>query len=246
LSAFYTATHLVETGRINLAMDYFVHEFAKILPLCSHQEIRDSLKAFAPTPETGETSVRDFWNLFCALSSGWCLKDIYVQVTAENVRWELTRISLDQLVPSEADMGWMAYVRPYSLPKALEYLRAGYLDEAEQQTSINRAGRHIEDGNDPLIGLRMIDGRVLVQDGNGRLKAQVEVVAKRQDDDGLQSEMAVWVGSGSGDPYNYWIPTNCMFLLARFVAKPVEIDSVLASRSPIAANEFAERVLPHV
>ena len=118
-----THRHLIEHERIELACDYLVHEFRKIFRDTARDKAYYAVKKQAPTEtNSDDVTIRDFWNLFCSMSSGWRLKDLFPYATAENVMWEKSETNIELLVP-EAPQGWMAKITPYNFKEAVDYLR---------------------------------------------------------------------------------------------------------------------------
>jgi hypothetical protein len=234
----YNQTHLVESERIELACDYLVHEFRKIFHNISHKEAHEVVLGRAPTKNSPDVIVRDFWNLFCSMSSTWRLKDLCHIVTAKNYLWKKCEIPLARLVP-ESPQGWMKEIRPpYDFGRALIYLRDKNNLENARKKSENFKAEHAEgDENDPIIA-RSESGNYIVTDGNRRLKLEIEGWVTRGETP--DPTMTTWVGDGKGLPENYWMPTGSIFFLRGLCGSGIE--SILGKISPLALTEYNRRV----
>jgi len=245
----YKQTHLIESARINLACDYLVHEFRKILRACrhlsiTHQEAYNAIKRFAPNKKSKDKTIRDFWNLFCSLSAGWRLKELHNIVTAENIVWKKQEISVQYLDPG-TPQGWMKEINPYDFREAVAYLQSNNkkLQEGIKNTQEYRGNRAEGDENDPIIVIKKND-IFKVEDGNSRLKQKIENWAN----EGKVTSppmVTAWVGVPKGKPKNFWIPTSSLMFLGDVYPKKrccPNIESVLKEVSLLALLEYQKRV----
>jgi hypothetical protein len=101
-----------------MALDYLAHEFGKVFPAISREQLNKPLRDRVPDKDSNDMRIRDFWNLFCAMSSTWRLKDPYYEATARNTCWRKDRISIEYLIP-QTPQGWMGTVGEYDFSKAI-------------------------------------------------------------------------------------------------------------------------------
>lgn len=231
--------HLVEKTRVRLACDYIGHEFRKVFPVTLTQQ--DVCKAIhGPDTDSGDVEIRDFWNLFCAMSSTWRLKDIYEKVADENVNWKEASLPIDKLYP-ETMQGWMKMVGgSYDFAKFSFFLKK---DENARSKAIKELLKYKEchgsgSESDRIIVMKE-NGCNKVIDGNGRLTnriAQWVIEGSNQP----YPEMKIWLGEGSGEP-NYWVPTSSLFYLHN-MKNQTDIEPVLRKLTLVAREEYQRRV----
>ena len=233
--------HLIDTKRIELACDYLVHEFRKIFPDLSYQQAKMALDERIPTEESNNIAIRDFWNLFCAMTDGWRLKSLHIVVTAENVTWQKEKASIKNLVPA-TPQGWMTKVNPPNFANAVSYLREtdNELKKIIQTSREKRGNRAEGDENDPLIVFK--DESILkVADGNSRLKLQIEEYVLNAANKKSTSipKIDFWVGTPTGKPANYWIPTSSLTFMKNIIG--FHTEQVLEKISQVALIEYRTR-----
>lgn len=232
-----THPHLIESERIALACDYIVHEFRKIFRGTTREEVSKAIKNIAPTEESGDVSIRNFWNLFCSMSSGWCLKELHTIVTAENIKWKKEKKSMESLVP-QTPQGWMQKIIPYSFREAVAYLQN---NKEERKKALEKSGeirdsRAEGDENDAIIAIKK-NSIFEVVDGNSRLMRRIENCVNERK--GSSPPMiTVWVGVPNGNPKNFWIPTSSLM----FMGKYFNVESKLKEISQLALIEYSKRV----
>jgi len=235
----YRRTHLVENARVQLASDYMLHEFRKIFHDLTYEETSKAITPLAPNDKSEDVVIRDFWNLFCALSSTWRIKDLYVYVTAENVTWKKEEVSVTLLAPC-SPQGWLKKIDPYRFDKAVAYLRdsRSNLSEALKEAERERGGHADGDQNDPIIVIS--DGAgYSVLDGNGRFNGRiVKWISEGGGSD--PPVMTTWVGYSRGNPRDFWVPTSSLcFMESLRVTSPSQI---LGTVSSLALAEYLKRV----
>ena len=59
----YKNTHLVAHERVDVAMDFLVHEFSKIFPSFKREKLKKDLARLRPNNTSTDVEIRDFWNL---------------------------------------------------------------------------------------------------------------------------------------------------------------------------------------
>lgn len=190
----YKETHLSDENRINLACDYLVYEFRKIFSGLSYEDAYGAIRRLAPTCDSDDVAIRDFWNLFCAVSSTWRLKDLFNVVTNQSIQWKKESKSVKVFVPQDPQ-GWMTSVdRSKSIfSEATSYLKAdsNTLKEALEQSEKERGDRADGDENDPIIAMEM-NNTFEVRDGSSRLKVKMEKWLNKQN--GSPPEIEAWIG----------------------------------------------------
>jgi len=236
----YSQTHLVEKARIELACDYLVHESRKIFPDITCESAYSRIACLAPDRNSENVKVRNFWNLFCAMSITWRIKDLCPVATAQNFTWVREQVSIVHLVP-QTRLGWVKKIDRYDFSNAIAFLRQNdELKKALEESENARRNNPKGDEKDPIIVIR--EGPLcMVVDGNSRLKWQVE----RWLADGGQSPLPTlkaWVGQSNGNPWNYWIPTSSIIFLNSIA--PQITEELLKRLSPMALAEYRERVKP--
>lgn len=237
-----TYPHLTERNRIDLACDYLSHEFRKVFPDISKDMARQASSRYAPNEKRDDKTIRDFWNLFCAMSSTWRLKDLYEIVTDANMDWKDDAIPIDKLCP-ESPQGWMKKFGPcgrYDFNEAVAYLRKDESAIAQAMKEFEKYLRThgIGSGDDHIIVVKQRDFYKVV-DGNGRLALRIAQYIQKGEDIPYPS-MNAWLGDRRGDPENRWIPTSPLFFLHQVCDEYVE--QVLKSVSPLAWTEYQKRV----
>lgn len=105
-----------------LAPDYMVHEFRKIFSRLTYEKTKKATAGLAPNVNSQDVVIRDFWNLFCAMSSTWRIKDLYPVATAQNFTWIREQASIAHLVP-QTPLGWVKKIGRYDFSKAIAFLR---------------------------------------------------------------------------------------------------------------------------
>jgi len=238
----YERTHLVDPQRIELARDYVVHEFRKIFREIPHEKAYEAI--VDPSPKNGDDEqerdvrIRDFWNLFCAMSNTWRIKDLCPYVTAENFTWKKEDVPICSLVPC-ALQGWMEKVKPFSFDQAILYLEdETNLEEALKECEKERARHPRGNENDPLIAVKR-QGVYCIHDGNGRLSQRI-VKWVSEGRTRPYPTMSVWVAVGDGDPRNYWMPTDHLYVVKSLCGNNAEY--VVGARSSLALTEYRDRV----
>jgi len=238
----YELTHLSNSQRIELACDYMVHEFRKIFREISHEEAYKAIAYLKPKRDDNEDErdirIRDFWNLFCAMSNTWRLKDLCSCVTAVNFAWKKEDVHLPSLYP-ESRQGWMNKLNPYNFDQAILHLEdRSNLEEALKESEREQAKHPKGNESDPLIAVKR-QSIHLVRDGNGRLSQRiVKWVAegKRLP----YPTMSVWAGQGDNGPRNYWVPTDHLYVVKKLIGNVTE--DVLGAWSLLALTEYRNRV----
>jgi hypothetical protein len=233
-----THPYLTEEGRVALARDYLIHEFRKIFPIITRDETSRAIKKLSPNKDSHDIQIRDFWNLFSAICSGWRIKNLFNVVTNKNIKWAKRQVSLQELYP-ESPLGWMKQIKPYRYNDAINFLKAKGRANKELEDSIKSRGLRAEgDEQDPIIVLQA-ERELKVIDGNSRLKISLEkLVVNKQED----SRLMAWVGHGAGESSEseYWIPTSHLVFMKE-IDHP-NIESKLKSISKLALTEYLKRV----
>lgn len=237
----YNQTQLVQTQRTELACEYMIHEFRKLFSEASTQTLSESIRHLVPQPESDNIAVRDFWNLFCAISSMWKLKDLHTVVTDENVTWTKEQIPLNSLRP-ETPQGWMTSFAPYGFDAAVLYLeQKSNLEQAlkDPEEYANRHPKGMED--DAIIAIEN-QASYVICDGNGRVAHAVlswAVAGKLRP----YPTMSVWVGRRRGQARNYWIPTAHLFFLKNIhPGMNLDVERLVGGISRLALEEYQDRV----
>lgn len=236
-------TQLVDEERICLAIDFMKHEYAKILP--KHMmEIMKHLNDFHPNKSSNNITIRNFWNLFAAVSNCYWLKLLTKDVTAKNYQWQRYPISLEQLYP-ETLHGWMEVIKnkdsKFSLKNALKYFQKNpnKLKEARERSNEIAINRHENDAKDPLIGVAAADNKICIKDGNRRLMSKIEDVAS-ENGTGSDVTMDVWVGTAIDNeaPKDYWIPTSTLMEIIETFKWKEQLEKELQNKFPLAYFEY--------
>jgi len=237
--------HLTDIERVELACDYLVHEFRKIFPDMNKDEAYKAIKRYAPTKDSTDETIRDFWNLFSAMSDGWRLKALHNIVTAENITWSKENISLRLLKPSDPH-GWMKELVPrgctnsYDFQALVSYWQKNesILNEALEESKRERKKRAEGDENDPVIA-RRVNNLFCVVDGSSRIKVAIENWVKKG---GTYKppKITIWIGWSKAPKGISWTPTSSLFFLKTICGNDPEI---IAERiSPLAKMEYIKRV----
>lgn len=240
----YKETHLIGSERVDLACDYLVHEFRKLFSHTNTEALYETIRSLAPQADSSDAAIRDFWNLFCAMSSTWRLKDLHNVVTDENMAWAKEQIPVNRLHP-QTPQGWMRNITPYSFDKAISFLESKpalehALNDPEEYEKKHPSGSE----DDPMIALENRSIYVIC-DGNGRLAHWLlrwvntrEAFASRL--------MTVWVGRRRGPTRNHWIPTGSLFFLKDVCSRlSVNAETLLGTISQLALEEYQTRVRQH-
>lgn len=244
----YKETHLVEENRTNLACDYLVHELRKIFRGLSYEDANGAVKRLAPTSDSDDVAIRDFWNLFCAISSGWRLKDLYNIVTNQSIKWENEKRSLKLFVPQDSQ-GWMKNVDRSKnfFDEATSYLKSdpNTLNQALKQSTEERGNRADGDESDPIIAIKMND-TFEVRDGSSRWKVRIEKWLNEQKDSS-PPEIKAWIGYPTKAQSNFWIPTSFIFFVRdhffnKYKINNFDIETFFTSISNLAVTEYEKRV----
>ena len=222
--------HLVDENRIELAINYLIHEMEKIFCYSKMQlksefllnlrkNLQSSLSEMIPNKESDNYKIRDFWNLFTSFSSCWKLKNLTNIVTNPNFIWRCQEINIKQLIPESDVADWTKEVKKknynlFSFNLAIDYLRSKkeILSIALINSDKIAKKRTKENNSDPLIG-HYLDNNKLIKicDGNRRLTHQIEKIANNSVLDDCVFKMNVWVGEKIN--YNHcdiWINTGCL------------------------------------
>jgi hypothetical protein len=244
----YKETHLVEENRINLACDYLVHEFRKIFRNLGYSDAYSAIKSLVPTADSDDVAIRDFWNLFCAISSGWRLKDLFNIITNQSIQWKKEKKSVRLFVPQDPQ-GWMKNVGHSTsfFTEATSYLKSdsNTLKGALEQSEKERGDRADGDENDPIIALEMND-TFEVRDGSSRLKVKIEKWLSEQRNSS-PPEIEAWIGHSTNGESNTWIPTGSIvfvrdYFLSKYAISGLDIETFLTSISKLAVAEYKKRV----
>lgn len=237
--------HLVDETRIQLACDYIAHEFRKIFQKFPQQSVHEAIRCFVPNKTSGNVAVRDFWNLFCAMSSTWRLKDLCEKVTDANVNWKEATLHIEELCP-ETPQGWMrkfCSCGNYDFVECWSHLQK---DEEARLEAVEELGKYKNthgngSENDRIIVMKD-NAFYKVIDGNGRLANRIAQWV-RQGASQPYPEMKVWLGNDEGGRRNYWISTGSLFFLHNIWKDQVAVESVLHDLSPVAYAEYQMRVV---
>ncbi len=238
----YGETHLVESTRVELACDFLVHEFGKLFRNAGYRDAYESIRSAAPKHGSSEVAVRDFWNLFCAISNTLYLKKLYEIVTDENMVWAKQEISIAKLIP-RSPQGWMKKVSlPRRFDQAVSYLQSESALEEARNDADEYEKKHISGmESDPLIGVEE-ESNYIVDDGNGRLAHKILqwVVGGANLP---HPAVSIWVGRSKDASKNYWIPTSSLVFfndLRNYLRSNPE--RLLEKISQLALVEFQKRV----
>lgn len=244
----YKVTHLNEKNRINLACDYLVHEFRKIFRNLSYDDVYGAIKNLAPTNDSDDVAFRDFWNLFCAVSSGWRLKDLFNIVTNENIEWKKERISINQFIPQDMH-GWMKNFSGSSdfSDWAISYFQGNSqtLNDALKDSEQQRGNRANGDENDPIIAIKD-NACFKVIDGNSRLKLRMEKLFSQRNTSS-PPQIEAWLGYPTKGQSNFWIPTSYIFyfrdyFFRKYKINNLDIETFFESISRLSVMEYKKRV----
>lgn len=248
----YKETHLIEKNRIHLARNYLVHEFRKIFCKLSYDDTNEAIKRLAPTKNSDDVAIRDFWNLFCAISSGSRLKDLYNIVTDKSIEWKNEKKSIKKFIPQDKH-GWIQKLTDSDpdpdnfFQLATSYLQSNSdnLKKALKQSEEERGNRADGDENDPIIAIE-INNTFEVRDGCSRWKVKMEKWLMEQPDS-QPPTLNAWIGYPTNGESNVWIQTgSIIFMKEQFFNNckiiDVDIEKFLQSISELAVMEYNKRV----
>ncbi|HMF34291.1 MAG TPA: hypothetical protein VKK79_22890 [Candidatus Lokiarchaeia archaeon] len=198
---------MIENERVELAIDYLVHEFCKLFPYLGRECIREKIESQAPNSESEDKIIEDFWNLFEAICHCWKQKNLTSIVTDANMKWKKIRAPIIKL-RCETPQGWAENFPPFPVVGAIEYLKDNQqiLTEAIQTTKQICLDRDDHDLEDPLIGVFIENNDILVNDGNRRVITKIVQLAQEENPD-LEERLSIWVGQRLGTAEGSWIPT---------------------------------------
>jgi hypothetical protein len=234
--------HLLEKARLELACDYLVHEFRKIFREMRKEEAREEIKRFDPFRQGDDRTIRDFWNLFCAMSSTWRLKDLNNVVTNPKINWTKRPVSIELLVPG-TQLGWMKELGPeFMFDSAVNYLKqdSRRLEQALERSEKHRRERPGGSEDDPIIAQMETETKYKVLDGNSRLTQALE---RYVSSNSKIPQLNTWVGCRTDTVREeYWIPTGSLFFLHQSIEDKQQVERILRFKYPLGFVEFQKRV----
>lgn len=207
--------HIYDLDRQEIVISYVKHELRKLfwrVPRDCWKKIDSDVSDWIKSPsEASINAPRDFWNLFHGICMGYKLKiGLIYFVTAENVAWEKTRVSISDLWFG-TDLDQTRVVGEGKL--SAEQVMAFYNDPKNKKIKVDKmaftmeksSGTAPRDYHPIIVTQKKRDTRMIYStyDGNRRL---VKAILEGKE------EIEAFVGSlTSGEqPKNYWIPTTIL------------------------------------
>lgn len=200
--------HLFDPQRRSIAVEILGKELAKLVGAKDNGELaihRQIVSAWFEGSQQELSPVHDFWSTFDLLMLVKT-KRLCRFVTAENVRWGIESLELDDLT-----LTWMPFIEnhpefgpgPWPIPR----IKSVFIDhpdlyaKAKEENDRNRGFYKFDRTTDPIIIVKRGEGqKMYFLDGNGRLYGAL--MAGR-------NEIDAWVGHMDGPkPVNYWVSTG--------------------------------------
>lgn len=209
--------HLNQKIRKEIAISYIQHEFKKLFPSISQDDIKNL------THSKELCLPRDFWNGLHGISMGFKLKiGLIYLITAENIKIKKEKIDIKKLTfgTNLEQTKILEKEEPSALELINFYKKNKKIENNDLKKVIKIRGKENNRENDPIVVFEKIqNGKkfLSVYDGNGRLGRHILEDKKK---------INAFIGKYTTEdhkPINYWLPTSLMMDILFFVYQAIDV-----------------------